>query len=294
MDLPDSWASSETVTLISEESSKLKNTRELISSKYGLDHREIVKKDLSYVAMPEILSAQYCVLSGNSHLLQISPALLAFWTYAISIYDTISDNHLYKNGKPTFLKTYGKESVLIVEKIYKRAIRELSKQLEEEIPRATEIIEEMYNSTIKWDRVRNSHVTSPNEAFLIQENLAGKPAYNIAILSNAEGLGTFSFHLVNAITTLEDLIDLFHGEDFTEKKTTITIAFLIEEFGSLIRDYNLIKKSFAISRTRNYIQDQISSSRRILSGYAPQNRGLLLKFLDDMEQFNRRFPEEYI
>jgi len=130
MNIPTSWMSDETVFLINEQSSKLKSIREIVSKRFGLNSNKIVKKDLSYVAMPEIFSAQYCLLSGNIQLLKISPPLQAFLAYAISIYDTISDNHLYKNGKPTFLKTYGKASVLIAEKMYKKVIRGLSRELE--------------------------------------------------------------------------------------------------------------------------------------------------------------------
>lgn len=294
MNIPDSWVSSETDSLINNESSKLRHTKELVSEEFGLNNHEIVRKDLTYVAIPEILSAQYCVLSDNNSLLTISPPLQAFLAYAISIYDTVSDNHLYKNGKPTFLKTYGMDSVLFAERIYKRIIRKLSKELEREIPRATEIVEEMYYGTIEWDKVRNSRIVSSDEAVLLQDKLAGEHAYNIAVLSNAEELGPFSSHLANAITTLEDLIDLFHGEDFTGKKTTIPIAFLFDEFGHSVEDYKIIKKSLAVKRTKSYISEQIGHAREILFKHKSKEKFLLSKIICDVYDFNIRFPEEYL
>ncbi len=289
-----SWASKETEDLVDGESFKLKRTREFVSRRLGVSDNEIIKEDLGFVAMPEILSAQYCALSGNMHLLEISPPLQAFLSYAISIYDILSDNHLYKNGKPTFLKAYGRDAVLIAEGMYKKVIRELSMELGKEVFRAAKIVDEMYYGTIKLDKVRNSRIVSPSEAFLLQDKLAGEHAYNIAVLSKAEELGRFSSHLVNAMTTLEDLIDLFGGEDFTGSKTTVPIAFLAEEFGYVPEEIPTIKKSLAIKRTKEYINRQIANCRRALPSGETSSRGLLLKIVEDMDNFNRRFPEGYL
>jgi len=294
MNLPNSWVSFEIESLINEESSKLKESRLSVSRRFELCDNEIVKEDMGFVALPEILSAQYCKLSGNTHSLEISPPLQAFLSYAISIYDIVSDNHLYKDGKPTFLKTYGKESVLFAERLYKKIVDELSKELEKELPRAIEIASKMYNGTIKLDKKRNSRITSPSKAISLQNKLAGEHAYNIAFLSNAEELGMFSFHLVNAMTTLEDLIDLFHGEDFTGRKTTIPIAFLADEFGYVPEDIQTIKRSSAIKRTKEYISRQISSCRESSSYYTITSNCLLLKILIDIEDFNRKFLEEHL
>lgn len=294
MNIPYSWCNGEINSLIDEESLKLRCARELISERFGLDSNEIVRTDLDCVAMPEILSAQYCILSENHHLLGISPPLQAFLAYAISIYDTISDNHLYKNEEPTFLKMYGLNFVLLTEKIYKKVIRELSKELEREIPEASRIVKKMYSGTIKADKSRNRGILSPEEAITLQERIAGEHAYNIAVLSNAKKLGHFSYHLVNAMTTLEDLIDLFYGEDFTGVKTTIPIAFLSDEFGRVVEDYQIIKKSLAIRRTKEYINDQISSSRDLLSNYSSEYKSFLLKIIESIDNFNKKFPEDYL
>jgi len=152
----------------------------------------------------------------------------------------------------------------------------------------------MYYSTIKCDKERNSRIASSSESILLQDRLAGKHAYNIAILSNAKELGHFSSHLVNAITTLEDLIDLFRGEDFTGKKTTIPIAFLADEFGQVVEDYNIIKKSLSVKRTKEYINNKINCSREILSKHTSKDKSLLLRIIENLDNFNREFPEEYL
>lgn len=294
MNIPYSWASPEVDSLIKDESSKLKQARDAISERFGLSCNKIAREDLTYVAMPEILSGQYCVLSGNEHLLTISPPLQAFLAYAISIYDTIADHHLYKDGKPTFLKTYGKDSVLSAGELYREAISKLSKELEKEVCGATRVAEEMYLNTIKWDKLRNSKIFSPRKTLLLQNKLVGEHAYNVAVLSNARELGNFSSCLVNAITTLEDLIDLFHGEDFTGKKTTIPISLLVDEFGFLIQDYEAIKKSRAIQRTKEYIMERICSSKRMLNRYDSKKTLFLSKIIDAISDFNGRFLAEYL
>lgn len=294
MNIPDTWASFEIDSLINEESSKLKRTREIISERFGLNHNKMVREDLNYVAMPEILSAQYCILSGNKHLLAISPPLQAFLAYALSIYDIISDDHLYKNGKPTFLETYGRDFLLLVEGQYKKVIKELSRELEKEISGAIKITENMYYHTIKWDKVRNSGLYGADKSILLQDKLVGKHAYNLAVLSNAKELATFSSHLVNAMTTLEDLIDLFCGEDFTGKKTTIPMSFLADEFGWIVEDFNIIKESLAIKKIKEYINNKINCSREIISKYTSKDKNLLLKIIENLDNFNRDFPEEYL
>jgi len=289
-----SWVSQEVEDLLNEESSKLKRTRESVSRRFGVNDNEIIKEDLGFVAMPEILSAQYCALFGNMHLLEISPPLQAFLSYAISIYDILSDNHLYKNGKPTFLKTHERDAVLIAEVMYKKVIRELSIELGKNVPGAAKIIDKMYHGTIRWDKIRNSKIVSPFEAFLLQDKLAGEHAYNIAVLSKAKELGGFSSNLINAMTTLEDLIDLFGGEDFTGTKTTVPIAFLAEEFGYVPEEISTIKKSSAIKKTKEYVSRQIANCRGVLPLGKASSKTLLLKIVEDMDNFNKRFPEKYL
>ena len=289
-----SWVSQEVEDLLNEESSKLKRTRESVSRRFGVNDNEIIKEDLGFVAMPEILSAQYCALFGNMHLLEISPPLQAFLSYAISIYDILSDNHLYKNGKPTFLKTHERDAVLIAEVMYKKVIRELSIELGKNVPGAAKIIYKMYYGTIRWDKARNSKIVSPSEAFLLQDKLAGEHAYSIAVLSKAEEFGQFSSHLVNAMTTLEDLIDLFKGEDFTGSKTTIPIAFLAEEFGYVPEKIRTIRESLAIKRAKKYVNRQIVNCRRTLPLHKTPSTNLLLRIVEDIDKFNGRFPEEYL
>jgi len=289
-----SWASKETEKLIEEESSILRVNRESISRRLKINDNGIIKEDLGFVALPEILSAQYCAISGNRYLLEISPPLQAFLSYAISIYDIISDNHLYKNGKPTFLKTYGRDAVLIAEGVYKMVIRELSIELGKEVPLADKIVDKMYYGTIRWDKARNSKIVSPSEAFLLQDKLAGEHAYSIAVLSKAEEFGQFSSHLVNAMTTLEDLIDLFKGEDFTGSKTTIPIAFLAEEFGYVPEKIRTIRESLAIKRAKKYVNRQIVNCRRTLPLHKTPSTNLLRRIVEDIDKFNGRFPEEYL
>lgn len=293
--LPLNLYTPEVNSLINRESERLKQARVLILQRFGMETNDIVRTDLNCVAIPEILSAQYCIISGNNHLLKISPPLQAYLAYAISIYDTVSDQHYFnKEGEPTFLTKYGLKFLLKTEELYKNIINRLSNELEAYIEGAVGIAQKMYLGTIEGDKLRNNGIVSPHEAISLQDKLAGEHAYNIAVLSKAEELGTFSRCLVNAITTLEDVVDLFRGEDFTGKKTTIPISFLVDEFGCLIKDHDTIKKSLSIKRTREYVTEQINLAKRILDDNPSRHKTLLEKMIRDINNFNEEFLEKYL
>jgi hypothetical protein len=288
--IPNTWGSLEFNKLLDDESFRLKGYRSNIAKRFGLIDDEIAKVDLTCLAMPEILASQF-LSSERPNLVGVSPSLQAFLTYSLSLYDIISDNHLFKNGTPTFLKTYGLDYLLQTDEKYRFIWNALAEELEDEfsVSNARQLANEIYYQTIEADKTRNAKIFPSETAFLLQSRIAGEQASRIALLSKSPHLCDFALHLVNAITTIEDLCDI--EEDLSKPKTTIPLSLLIEEFGQLPRDsYRLIESS-AIQRTKEYIEDQLGSAEScFIKGGNHSN--ILQKAMDEMHIFLNKIPKK--
>ena len=267
-----------------------------IFKRFNVQGNKILEADLECISITEILSAHICNLCNSQDLLDLSPPLQAFQAYAIHLYDLISDDHVYRRGEPTFLKLYGVDYVKKTEEIYKMMFMELAKDLERRgIRNAMALAQEQYTQTINIDQIRNSAVFPSKKAFRLQEEIAGIPASKMALLSRATpDIEKLIFHLANAMTTSDDLVDLFHGEDFSGTKTTIPISLLKEEFGQIAQDNRKLARSAAIRRTKDYIWSQSVSAIKILRQYNSAKGGFLSRLMCEIFSFIDKFPEEYL
>jgi hypothetical protein len=259
MGLPLSWLGDELSLKINKEAERTKALKfELLERSKGSLDLSGAWDDIGDATITEYLSSSVAVSVGRKDIVDFSSILQAVISYRISGYDFIQDKHYYKLGKPTILKTHGIAYVKRLMQLYEQVSDELSRDLEEKgITDATKLSKQQYDIIIEGDKRRNSEkIVSSREAIEIQESLAGGSAKYIARLSGgSQDHEECLFYLVNAICTLEDLMHLHNTEDLIEPKSTIPLAFLIEQNGQLNPQSSDIVDT--TKRTLEYIAGQL-------------------------------------
>jgi len=246
--------------------------------------------DINEPTIPEYLSFLVARSRGRSDLEQLSPVLQAVISYKISAYDCLEDNHLYKCGRETVLKTRGKDYLLMMMDVYSNISTELGARLQDlGIDDASRVAKEQYEDIIRADKRRNSKIIQPlKETIKIQEALAGEPARKLAYLSGG-GLSEqrFLFHLVNSICTLEDLMHFLIKKDLKEPKSTIPLSFMNEQtpLNKMKENPRLLRKS--VRFTLDYINNQMSELNKL------KKQGEF-KEIDDFTGSINRFIKQYI
>ena len=107
--IPNTWANKEIELILNKEFLKWDYRKKALAKKFGINNNKAAKTNLAQVTIPEVFSSEISILSENLDLRDDAATLQAFQTYRISLYDTLDDKHMYKCGKPTFLKLYGKK-----------------------------------------------------------------------------------------------------------------------------------------------------------------------------------------
>lgn len=298
---PNSWADVNLENLLKLEFVKWNQLTRKTAFRLGISNHKAVKSDLSQVTVPEIISSELSIAVGNFELRNIAASLQAFQTYRLSLYDVLNDEHMTKLKRPTFLALYGEKECQHIIKMYSIAVMKLAEELKKlGIKNAQTFAEAQYAETLNADSIRNDcerKMPTVNKTIEIVESLAGNPAKYIAKLTTADvNLEELAKSLVNSMATLEDLIDFVILEDFGKIKATLPLSLLNEEMGLIderITLEEIMKKTSAVSRTKEYILSQLKKSEGILSQYSRKCK-ILKRFMHQLNEFTERFPEDYI
>ena len=273
--LPDTWADPSFEDFLREQIRFLDSKKKSVISLFTSETNPIILSDLSEVTLTEGMSIDLSRIAQKPEILDVAATLQAFQTYRLSLYDILDDKHLTKLCKPTVLAIYGEDAVKAVAKIYNSSVLQLAEELEEKgVSEASKLAQQQYDDTIKTDKIRGEFVSkmpSPEEAIRLQRNIAGGPAKGIVKLAGGdhsleEGIAT----LVDALTTLEDLIGFIDMEDFTRVKATIPLAFLYEECLHIEKPRDIreiIRETKVIVKTREYVRNMIHIAKKEFSPY---------------------------
>ncbi|NCO11611.1 hypothetical protein CO038_01075 [Candidatus Pacearchaeota archaeon CG_4_9_14_0_2_um_filter_39_13] len=292
-EIPESWASNSVLRLSLDVSLVfLDKKRELICENCLNPPLRFFEDYLEQPCVPEILANCLCDLGGKTNLKETSSLLEAFQTYAVSLYDQISDGHISRNGEPTVLGAHGITETLRVKDACEQIFRRLARDLEERIPNAAKIAEEQYALTLSADKMRNlPKILPPNEAIELQNQLAGLPSEKIAHLCEGDlEIVTLSRTTGLALSTIDDLIDLIKLEDLKGRKTTLPLSYLHQSNPSILNEspekiVEYFLNSDALRRTLDYIHKNIEKSRRILRRRDPKQQSILMKYNDEISRY---------
>jgi hypothetical protein len=292
--LAEGWVSRSTL----EDSLKislffLERKRELSSN---LKCQQFSQDYLEQPCIPEIFALNFCSLNGREDIKEQVALLEAFQTYAVSLYDQIDDNHLFRNGEKTLLGVCGLKKAQKVKLFCERIYSELARGLEAKVPNASSVANEQYLLTLKADTLRNqTRILSPKEAMDLQNLLAGIPTEKIALLcgGNSE-LIALARNLGNSLSTMDDLIDLINLEDIGKRKTTIPLAYL-KHFNITGDSREETRANFlrseAFYKTSEYILAELSGAQRILKYLGSPGESLLNKYVSEMTSYLKRLED---
>jgi len=302
IDLPKTWANQEILSLAKAQCKTFKNRKISEAEKEGISDSGIFKSQSKSISLTELVSIDISNILGKPEISGIASMNQAFQAYSISLYDMIKDNHFIRNGKPTFLKIYGKEYVHEIEEKYNNIFNRLSSELEDAgVANARKISNEQYIETLRMDSFRNENPVDKdiNYSIFVQESISGMQTSKIALLLNSPGkLEFLCFYFGNALSTLDDLIDFF-SEDFKNPKLTIPIAYFEKEFGPLgSMSIEEISKKFiqsnSMKNTKQYILHNLEKAKFILEETHETRETLISLMNSEMINFLNRFPEKYI
>ena len=120
MVLPQTWVGDGLSSRIDKEAERTRVIKlRLVNEKRGDLDLSGFFVDLNDATITEYLSS-VVASSCDKKLLDFSPILQAMITYRVSAYDFIQDNHCYKLGKPTILKTHGRDYVEKLMEVYNK------------------------------------------------------------------------------------------------------------------------------------------------------------------------------
>jgi len=275
----------------------LKRKKELLNKKTSkLNY--FIGDYLKQPCIPEILANSFCYLGKNNSLQKILSPLEAFQTYAVSLYDLIEDNHQIKDNDFTVLGRYGIEKTNYLKVICEKTYKQLAKELSLIIPNANKIAQEQYELTLQADKIRNSPIIlSAQDAITLQDKLAGIPSEKIAFLSGGYEIKQLAKSIGNALSTIDDLIDLITMEDLGKSKTTIPLAYLFQENPKILtdspekaRDYFL--KSDALKKTTEYLDKELNKAGLMLKVLDPKEQDILSLYREKMQEYLRKIEND--
>jgi len=268
---------------------------------FNQSFNNVITSDLAEVTLTEAISIDLSNIAKKPDLLETAATLQAFQTYRLSLYDLLADNHIERFGKPTVLGKYGQKAIKETINLYGLWVLSLSKELEKKgIPKARRFAEKQYKDTLKADQFRNSfrsQMPSPKQAMKMQRELAGKDGQIMAYLTGANKIiGEATACLIDALTTLEDLMGVIDLEDFDKPKATIPLAFFYQEKSHLIKPTNsrkIIDQTRVVTRTRSYINGMLQKAEGPILDYQIEGP-VLARIFQQVSKFNEVFPENYI
>lgn len=292
--LAEGWANKATLESSLEISLFFLKRKEELSSNLGCPqfNRDYLKQP----CIPEIFAFNFCTLNGRTDLREPVALLEAFQTYAVALYDQIDDNHLIRNGEKTLLGNCGPRKAQDIKLFCERTYSNIASSIETQVLGASSIADEQYLLTLKADKLRNQAVVlSPKEAIDLQNNLAGIPTEKIALLCGGSlELVTLARNLGNALSTMDDLIDLISLEDMGKQKTTIPLVYL-KHFNIVGKSKKEKIKNFlsseAFYKTSEYILGELGSAQRILRDFDPHGENLLNKYVLEMTYYLKKLEQ---
>ena len=293
--IPEIWVNDELSLEIDKECLRTHDLKRDIAKSFGLGNLEILLEDIKEPTITEYLSSEFCKVSGREDLREVSPLLQSFISYLISAHDFITDEHYFKLGRPTFLKTHGADYLKEALNNYSKIVSFLGKKVENKgIQKGHERAISQVEKTIEGDKLRNTDVSksmvTPQKAIGIQEFVAGGTARYLAELSGGGDIEQeMAYHLVNSICTLEDLMHFSHSTDLIEPKATIPLAYLGEEVK--VSDFKKVdvKKvgQRAVDKTGDYLLNQLKKFEHNL--HKTNRHSNLSYFSDSIRKFIKQY-----